>query len=167
MWVLQTWCQQQAGTPQTFTLMNDQSTPRHAELQQAYSAALYLVFGADGQTHSLRAGQHSDWLQQALRAHPTGCACYLTACNPLGKLLSDAENAARMRALRATLQAQGWLFDEGKGVDPEGLWPGEDSVLIWGMDQGTARQWGQQWQQNAVLWCEPDATPQLLWMHKI
>ena len=135
-----------------------------AELQQAYKAALYQVFTAEGSIHTLRAGQHNAWLQQALRERQADCACYLTACNPLGKLLGDAENAQRMRELRATLQAQGWQFEDGKGLDPEGLWPGEDSVLIWGMDPHMARQWGQQWRQNAVLWCGPDAVPQLLWL---
>ncbi|RGE41613.1 DUF3293 domain-containing protein [Comamonas testosteroni] len=135
-----------------------------AELQQAYRAALYQVFTAEGAIHTLRAGQHNAWLQQALRERQADCACYLTACNPLGKLLGDAENAQRMRELRATLQSQGWQFEDGKGLDPEGLWPGEDSVLIWGMDQRVARQWGQQWQQNALLWCGPDGAPQLLWL---
>ncbi|MBV8250682.1 MAG: DUF3293 domain-containing protein, partial [Comamonas sp.] len=47
---------------------------------------------------------------------------------------------------------------------PQGLWPGEASVLIWGMDAPTARAWGEEWQQNAVLWCGADAVPRLLWL---
>lgn len=135
-----------------------------ASLQQAYQMALYEVAPALDAAHILRAGQHSPWLQQAYLSRQVSCASYLTACNPKGVLLGDAENALRMSALRAALHAQGWRFDDGKGRDPEGIWPGEDSVLVWGMGPDMAVRWGLQWQQNAVLWCGADAIPQLLWL---
>ena len=35
-------------------------------------------------------------------------------------------------------------------------------MLILGMDLHTARAWGQQWQQNALLYCGADTVPQLV-----
>ena len=134
-------------------------------LQQAYRNALYQVDApksADAQT--LREGERNDWLGRQLGGQPTQAACYLTACNPWGQILEPAENAARMRALRQELDSEGWQYLDGFGRDPLGQWPAEDSVLIWGMDAETARQWGRHWQQNAVLWSDADARPRLLWL---
>jgi hypothetical protein len=63
-----------------------------------------------------------------------------------------------MRALRQALDSEGWQY-LGGSARTRGQWPAEDSVLIWGMDADTARQWGRHWQQNAVLWSDADARP--------
>lgn len=136
-----------------------------AALQQAYRSALYRVDAAQGAVaQTLRAGEHNDWLGQQLGRQLIQAACYLTACNPWGQILEPAENARRMRALRQALDSEGWQYLDGCGQDPLGHWPAEDSVLIWGMDAGTALQWGRHWQQNAVLWSDADARPRLLWL---
>lgn len=136
-----------------------------AALQQAYRSALYQVDAANGTVaQTLRVGQRNDWLGLQLRLLPVQAACYLTACNPNGQVLDDAENARRMSALRHALDSEGWQYLDGCGQDPLGRWPGEDSVLIWSMDADTALQWGQRWQQNAVLWSGADTRPQLLWL---
>jgi hypothetical protein len=103
-------------------------------------------------------GERNDWLGQQLGRQPIQAACYLTACNPWGQILEPAETR-RMRALRQALDSEGWQYLDGFGQDPLGQWPAEDSVLIWGMDADTARQWGRHWQQNAVLWSDADARP--------
>ena len=97
----------------------------------------------------------------SLRSTPA--ACYLTACNPWGVVLSDAANAERMTALRQALDSNGWQYLNGCGQDAKSQWR-EDSLLIWGMNAATALLWGQQWEQNAVLWSAADAVPQLLWL---
>ncbi|WP_034381766.1 DUF3293 domain-containing protein [Comamonas thiooxydans] len=134
-------------------------------LQQAYRNALYQVDATKGAVaQTLRVGERNDWLEQQLGQQPIQAACYLTACNPWGQILEPAENARRMSALRHALDSDGWPYLDGCGQDPQGLWPGEASVLIWGMDAPTARAWGEQWEQNALLWCGADAIPQLLWL---
>ena len=134
-------------------------------LQQAYRNALYQVDTTKSAVaQTLRVGERNDWLGQQLGRQSIQAACYLTACNPWGQILEPAENAARMRALRQELDSEGWQYLDGFGQDPLGQWPAEDSVLIWGMDAETARQWGRHWQQNAVLWSDADARPRLLWL---
>lgn len=95
---------------------------------------------------------------QRLNAHQ---ACLLTACNPRGQLLPAAENTRRIQALRQALQAKGWTWAPALGRDPQGQWPGEESLLIWHMDRAQARHWGRQWAQNAVLVFGDDAIPRL------
>ena len=100
-------------------------------------------------------------LLHAMRGLHARHACLLTACNPEGRLLSAAENAQRMQALRTALHAADWSWAPALGRDPQGQWPGEDSLLVWHMDRAQARQWGRQWAQNAVLWMGDDAIPRL------
>ena len=171
--------------------MNTACTPHSlssslpAELQTAYGKAWYWVDAPRRQTAAasvpdiesapaqpapqpprwrLQLGPPQPHLQFYYQQLGVNCACYLTACNPLGQLLSETDNAARMQQLRSELRAEGWTFHPGFGQDPEQQWPGEDSVLVWGMDISSARSWGQRWQQNAVLICDAEAKASLLWL---
>jgi len=148
----------------TLNLTGMQDTQLPSSLQQAYHRAEYRVHDQSGLDWRLQVDRLQPLLLTHYSAHQVDCASFLTACNPRGQLLSDADNARRMQQLRQTLRVGAWIFSEGQGLDPQGLWPGEASVLIWGMDAPTARAWGEQWEQNAVLWCGADAIPQLLWL---
>lgn len=128
-------------------------------LLQAYRSAHYQVQGHDWQLHL---GQPQPALRALYQRHAVQCATYLTACNPHSTLLSAADNALRMQQLRGQLQRAGWAWLDGQSTDPTGQWPAEDSVLVLGMGLSTARAWGQQWAQNAVLYCDGDAVPQLV-----
>lgn len=134
-----------------------------AAVRQAYALAWYEV---DALPHPwrLQVGQASDALLAVYTDRGVRQAAYLTACNPRGRLCSAAENAARMTALRQALTAAGWTWSEGQGRDPQGLWPGEASVLVWGMGALQACAWGRRWAQNAVLHCGRTASPRLLWL---
>ena len=128
-------------------------------LLQAYRATEYRVHG---QPWFLQLGQPQVALEAMYRRHAVQCAAYLTACNPLGELLPDHLNTRRMEQLRQALQRAGWAWLEGQGIQPDSDWPGEDSVLVWGMTESTARAWGMQWSQNAIVHCGADTVPQLL-----
>ena len=130
-----------------------------APLLQAYAATQYGLQGLDWH---LSIGQHQPALAAHFTRHAVQCATYLTACNPYSTPLTAAENAQRMNELRQALQKAGWSWLDGQGRDPSGQWPPEDSVLVWGMPDSTARAWGAQWQQNAVVFCGADCVPQLL-----
>lgn len=128
-------------------------------LLQAYQATHYQVRGSDW---VLQLGQAQPALATYYQRHAVKCAAYLTACNPLGELLPDHINQRRMAQLREALQRAGWSWMDGQGQHPANDWPSEDSVLVWGMPESTARAWGQQWSQNAVLYCGADMVPQLI-----
>ena len=137
--------------------MADTALP--APLLQAYQSTHYGVKGCDWY---LQPGHVQPALADYYQRHAVQCAAYLTACNPLGELLPDHLNERRMQQLRAALQRAGWAWLDGRGHDPLAKWPGEDSVLVWGMSEQNARAWGQQWNQNAVVHCGADMVPQLI-----
>lgn len=134
-----------------------------ATLVQAYRQAWYEVaLPAHATACTLQVDVHSPSLLHAMQQRNARQACLLTACNPLGAALSPVDNARRMQALRAALQQSGWSWAPALGRDPQGLWPGEDSLLVWHMDTAQSRAWGRHWEQNAVLTVGPDAVPGLL-----
>ena len=105
-------------------------------LLQAYRATHYRLNHSDWY---LQTGQPQPALATYYQRHAVQCATYLTACNPRGELLADAVNELRMEQLRQALQRAGWAWLNGRGHDPHGQWPGEDSVLVWGMTNDRPR----------------------------
>ncbi|MDR0213559.1 MAG: DUF3293 domain-containing protein [Comamonas sp.] len=146
--------------------MHRKNTQLPASLQRAYCRAIYRVHGEPKHASDwwLQVGVHQPRLLAGYAQHRVRCATYLTACNPHGQLLDADDNALRMRQLCEALAAEDWIFDNGFGEDPQGRWPGEASVLIWGMDASKARFWGERQQQNALLFCAADAIPRMLWL---
>ena len=138
--------------------------PPSPALDAAYRNALYWVDDQAGPRWCLRVNQFQPELLHQYRLRGVDCACYLTACNPQGRLRDAAENARRMKNLAAQLQAADWATSAAVGEDPQQRWPGEASYLIWGMTLADAMRWGQAWQQNAILHCAADAVPRLVWM---
>lgn len=138
-----------------------------ADLVLAYRNAWYeVLLPTPGKPATapctLQVDVHSPALQQAMQQCGASQACLLTACNPLGELLSPMDNERRMHQLRAALQQDGWSWAPALGRDPLSQWPGEDSLLVWHMDAAQSRSWGQRWEQNAVLTVGRDAVPRLL-----
>jgi hypothetical protein len=134
-------------------------------LIQAYLATHYRVDAA--QPFVLKVGVPNDSLTQILTQHDAQCAAYLTACNPLGQLLSDADNLRRQSELEGELNKRSLQFIRGIGLDSQeeasqSKWPGEASFLIFGLSLEASRALARQYEQNAFVWCAKDAIPQLI-----
>jgi hypothetical protein len=154
--------------PITANLTDDQSkfmifVARDSQIPQetlaAYMATHFIVSTKPPIT--LLIGDYSSLLASMLGASSAGAA-FITAYNPRGVLLSDAENTERHRMLIAHLTEQGYEFLEGEGVDPNGEWPGETSVLVLDIDRASAERLGASYDQNAIVWIDTDAIPRLL-----
>ena len=50
----------------------------------------------------------------------------------------------------------------GEGKCGDGDWDGEKSFLIFGISEKQASEIGKEFEQNAIVWCDKDAIPQLL-----
>ncbi|MBM3973885.1 MAG: DUF3293 domain-containing protein [Planctomycetes bacterium] len=127
---------------------------RQAFLETAYHVVAPAPF-------ALRIGERSEPLAALHRAHGVVASAFVTACNPRSQDLGAAANAPRMAALRAELQAVGVAFLEGDGVHPSNGWPPESSLLALGLPRAAARALGQRHGQDAVVWCDTDAVPQI------
>lgn len=126
----------------------------------AYAQTDYRVAGEPG--FLLRIGQPSAELRAAHQAHLVGCSAFLTACNPFSCRLDAAANAARQQALANDLRGRSLAFVPCIGQHPDNGWPGEESFLVFGLALEAAKALGRRHAQNAIVWSDADATPQLV-----
>lgn len=131
-----------------------------ADLLQAYRATDYHVEAAS--PFVLRVGQANQELLQHYVKYRCECAAFLTACNPFSEVATERENEFRQTELENELRKRGLNFLNGIGRDTLGQWPGEPSFLVFGLSLEASKRLGREQAQNALIWCGPDAVPQLI-----
>ena len=94
--------------------------------------------------------------------YQTHCSAFITACNPHGMLLDTAVNERQQWLLCADILGLGLAAIPGTGEHPTGAWPAEPSYLVPGLARDIAQSLGRKFQQNAIIWTDVDAVPQLL-----
>jgi hypothetical protein len=111
---------------------------------------------------SLRVGSPSQTLLELYKECAIQSAAFITAQNPLGRSLTDAENRVRVNALLADAKGLGLPFFEGEGVGADDSWPPERSLLLLGLSFEQAVHLGRHHDQNAIVWVDKDAVPKLV-----
>lgn len=96
------------------------------------------------------------------RHHQVASSAFITAWNPYSNQLSQEQNNLRQEQLRKNMQNDGFIVYAGEGKHPSGNWEGEDSLLILGISLEEAKAEGVRWGQNAIVWSDADAIPQLM-----
>jgi hypothetical protein len=129
-------------------------------LVTAYQNAEYVVF-ADKEIVML-IDEQNDELQKLMSHHQCTQAAFITAYNPFSEILKEAENIQRQNQLTEELTRLGYKLIQGLGRDKEDQWPGEKSVLVLNIPLDTAKNLGNKYGQNAIVWIEENAIPQLL-----
>ena len=140
------------------TVLSDTRIASH--LLDSYRQTDYQVYGPA--PFSLKIGQPSEPLMQLYKQHRCDCAAFITACNPLSQKLDPAVNAQRHLDLMADIASRSLIFVEGIGIGQDPDWPGEVSCLIFGLALEASRVLGHKLNQNAMVWCGPDAVPELV-----
>lgn len=130
------------------------------DLIAAYRATHYRVL--QPREFTLNIGQPCPELAALYHERRVTCAAFLTAWNPLSVATDAATNAAFQRELADSIAAQGYPSLAGFGTDPSGQWPGEDSLLVLGIDRRHASDLGNRFRQNAIVWIGADAVPELV-----
>lgn len=130
------------------------------DLRAAYAETEFRVFGPKDFT--LQIGVVSEALRAVYDELGVTSAAYLTAWNPFSQDASPAENAAAQQNLQNRISDLGYVTWNGLGIDPSGDLPGEDSVFVPGMDRSEAIALGTKYRQNAIVWADADAVPQLI-----
>jgi|688.fasta_scaffold1035755_2 hypothetical protein len=131
-----------------------------ASMLEAYRGTNFNV-NAD-QSFTLKVGKCSAPLHRLYHSMAVQSAAFITAWNPYSKALTTLENKQRNSCLIAEVNKLNLQFINGVGQDPEGKWPGEESILILGIELEEARRLGRAYEQNAILWCDSDALPHLI-----
>ena len=127
---------------------------------QAYLETNYDVHGATPLT--LNIGVANAGLAALHTFHSVESSAYVTACNPFSQALDDSVNDARQAVLACELHQHGLTHIKGIGQHPSNDWPGEQSFLVLGLSREDARMLGARHEQNAIVWCDHDAKPELV-----
>lgn len=134
------------------------------ELQKAFAETHYIVHYQSPFT--LRIGQACPALDELLQAGGYTGAAFITAWNPYSQSLSEEENASRERALLIDIQARGLTSLPGVGQHPNNDWPGEESVLIFGIDPEVAKALASKYGQWAFVWTPASGVSELVVLPK-
>lgn len=126
----------------------------------AYQGADYVVHGR----FTLKVGRRSAALDALLEAEGATSAAFVTAANPRGEKKTTDENLAALEALAASLA---YRFYAGEGQDPAGQWPAEPSLLVIGIPRAEAEALGRAHRQNALVFVEKGAAPELVMLAKL
>lgn len=130
------------------------------ELIDAYRATNYRVLGQD--PFVLNIGQSSKPLQKLYDELGCRSAAFITAWNPFSQPTDDAENSRLQALLETELLVVSAALFAGMGEDPSGQLPGEKSTLALGLSLTNAKSIGTRFKQNAFVWIDRDANPELL-----
>lgn len=127
---------------------------------KAYQATDFQVNAE--QPFTLNIGVSSQPLDVLYKSSRVNSATFITAFNPFSQPLSEDENRLRNAKLIDEIKHRSLKFITGIGQDPERKWPGEDSILVLGLGLEAAKALGKHYEQNAIVWCDADAVPQLI-----
>ena len=130
------------------------------ELLAAYRAAHFHVNSED--PFVLLIGEYSRELALLHKAAGVASSAFITACNALGEQCAEEQNTAAQASLLDSVKQLGLASVAGEGRDPQGQWPGEPSLLVLGCSDIQANELGRLYRQNAIVWCEHNAVPELI-----
>ena len=131
----------------------------NATLLESYESADYHVDAAP--SFILKIGRFSPELKILYKTSHKETAAFITAYNPQSQALSNKENKERNKRLEELIQSLHFDYIHGEGRCGDGDWAGEESFLIFGINQKQASEIGTEFDQNAIVWCDKDAIPQL------
>ena len=129
------------------------------DLIEAYESADYVVFAEPELV--LKIGEPSARLDALLESEQSSTAAFVTAANPRSEKKSAAQNAAALAVLDQVIAAAGYPWRAGEGREPDGSWR-EPSRLVIGIYRENAEALGRLFGQNAVVFVEKGAAPELL-----
>ena len=132
-----------------------------AEKIEAYRKTDYR-FGEAPDAVILRVDLRSEELARLYSSSGFTCGAFVTAYNPYGTAQGIEANEAAHECLGTDLRALSARVIEGAGADPSGAWPEEKSFFALGVDLDGARNLGNRYMQDAIVWVGADAVPKLI-----
>lgn len=129
-------------------------------LRQAFEETHYIVHHQPPFT--LRIGQHSPELDALLKDTGHDCAAFITAWNPMSQPLSQEEDRSRQQSLLKEINARGLTALQGIGQHPNNGWPGEESILVPGLQLEAARAMARKFEQLAFVWVKQAGPAELI-----
>jgi hypothetical protein len=110
---------------------------------------------------TLHVGQQNEALATLHEASCVESSAFVTAWNPYSRKCDDEINAELQKKLLDELTTRGQRFVNGVGRHPSSDWT-EPSFLVLGVSLEAAKELGRRYEQNAIVWCGPNAVPELV-----
>ena len=126
-----------------------------------YVATNYQV-GTGADKFILHVNQHCESLSRLLTVKQKDSATIITAYNPFSQPQDPAKNLAANIKLAQVLRRYANPAIDSMSIDPAGIWPAEKSFCVLGLNLDTAKFLGQKFNQNAIVWTDSSAIPQLI-----
>lgn len=136
------------------------STEIDSGLIDAYRAASYWVGEADA-AFCLRVGELSQELARLFRDRGVGSAAYITAFNPYSRQPSPDENEAAHHALLRAMRERRVAVVHAVSKASDGT-HAEKGLVALGLARDAAIELGKRFEQNAIVFADTNATPELL-----
>lgn len=89
--------------------------------------------------------------------------CILTADNPGSHIKTKAENKRAYDEMCKRVEKDHFRFVEGVNKDPQGKFPDEVSIWVFGMDESKGKRIGKQFGQNAFVYYRIGESARLVW----
>ena len=144
-------------TPSSTPSLTPDLTP---ELIAAYAATHFWVDASP--RVCIKVGEQSADLLALLVRFDVDSGFFITAHKPFSALTIDADNTAANEALQQQLSAFNIPALAANGKASVGEWPAEPGFFVCGLSQAQALYLGQQFRQNAIVWCSLEKAPELL-----
>ena len=144
--------------------MEERKTDLSRTLVNSYRVAHYRVVITNSISFILKIKKKSLDLLALMEKHKLFTAVYVTAYNSQGKQTEIHVNIRAQKALSGDVRRLNLPFLDGFGEDPTGNWKKEPSFLILGISLEDAEDLGRKYGQNAIVWMEEDAVPQLVFL---
>lgn len=128
---------------------------------EAYLATSYRL-GHNDQDIVFNIGRFSQPLADLLLSHQVVSGVFLSAFNPRGAIRSHDLNMRAHEKLSKDLMSLGHYCIEGSGNQDDPYWPAEWSFFVLGLDRKKGEALGEIFEQDAIVWVEQDAIPQLI-----
>ncbi|MFP3801160.1 DUF3293 domain-containing protein [Paraburkholderia sp. SIMBA_027] len=126
---------------------------------QAYRETHFCVEGDAPLT--LRIGEKNETLSALHKASGATSSAFVTAWNPYSRRCDDETNADLQKKLIDELTTRSLCFVNGVGRHPASDWA-EPSLLVLRISLEAAKELGNRYEQNAIVWCGADAVPELV-----
>lgn len=123
-----------------------------ARHRQAYRETDYIAFLPQGEA-LVRVGETSQLIDDWIASQNLRSAIFLSALNPMSRVLSETENAGRHAQLVELARRNDWPTAPGVGRSRSGDWA-ETSLLIGGVSALDASQLARQFEQAGFLWLQ-------------
>jgi hypothetical protein len=115
---------------------------------KAFKDTDYIVNIKHNETITINVDKVNLNLDRAIKPHKTWA--FITAYNPLPKILSDSENTARNSNLKQDIESLGFQLFTGYGIAKDKSWK-EESFFITGIDKENAIKLGVKYGQLAIV----------------